>query len=233
MKNHIKWLGHASFEVTTTLGKKILIDPWLTGNPMCPLAEDELPTPDLVLVTHDHHDHYGSDIPALLRKNSGIMIAQPEVVVKALKEGATEEQIVNNGSGMNIGGTVTIEGIAITMTQAVHSSNLGSPTGFIITLEDGKVIYHAGDTGIFASMGLFAELYDIDLALLPIGGIFTMDPLQASLALRLLKPKMAIPMHYQTFPLLEQTAKTFIQLAKEKAPQVIIKPLAPGESLSI
>ncbi len=228
MKNQIKWLGHAAFEITTTRGKRILIDPWISGNPLCPASVEELAAPHLVLVTHDHHDHYGSDLPALLEKGGGILVAQPEVVARAEQEGVSKSRIVSGGSGMNIGGTVEIEGIKVTMTQAVHSAEAGSPCGFIITLEDGKVIYHAGDTGIFASMGLFAELYRIDVALLPIGSVFVMDAEQAALALTLLKPKTAIPMHYKTFPLLEQNADKFISAAREKAPQVEIKVLDPG-----
>lgn len=233
MKNQIKWLGHAAFEITTTKGKKILIDPWISGNPVCPLNVKELAAPDLVLVTHDHDDHFGTDLPVLLQNGGGTLLAQPEVAAKAEEAGVAPENIVTGGSGMNIGGTVTIEGIKVTMTQAVHSATAGSPAGFIITLEDETVIYHAGDTGIFASMELFGELYDIDVALLPIGSVFVMDPKQAALALTLLRPKVAIPIHFKTFPALEQNADQFIALAKEKAPATEIKVLEPGESLSI
>lgn len=231
MKNNLRWLGHAAFEITTARGTRILIDPWITGNPACPVKVGEMPAPDLILVTHDHHDHYGSDIPALLGKGQGILISQPEVAARAKKDGVPAAQIITGGSGMNIGGTVEAKGVKATMTQAVHSSESGSPCGYIVTLEDGKTVYHAGDTGIFASMKLFAGLYGIDLALLPIGGVFVMDPLQAAASLELLQPKTVIPMHYRTFPVLEQTADRFIALAKEKAPQVEIKPLQPGESM--
>lgn len=233
MKNQIRWLGHSAFEITTTKGKKVLIDPWISDNPLCPVKIGELSPPNLVLITHDHHDHYGSDLPVLLKKDSATLVAQPEVVERAKQEGILEDRIVTGGSGMNIGGTVEIDGIKVTMTQAVHSSENGSPCGFIITLEDGKVIYHAGDTGIFASMGLFGELYNIDVALLPIGSVFVMDSLQAATALQLLKPKTAIPMHYKTFPVLEQNADRFIAIAKEKAPEVEVKVLQPGEILKI
>ena len=120
---------------------------------------------------------------------------------------------------MNIGGTVTVRDVKVTMTQAVHSSAAGTPCGFIVTLEDGTVIYHAGDTGIFASMKLFGELYDLDVALLPIGSAFVMDPLQAAKALQLLQPKIAIPMHYKTFAALEQSPDSFLTLPEKKHPK--------------
>lgn len=234
MKNQIRWLGHAAFEITTARGKRILLDPWITGNPICPVEVNELAAPDLVLVTHDHHDHYGQDLPVLLAKGNSILVGQPEVMVKARKEGVAADQILTGGSGMNIGGTVEIAGIKVTMTQAAHSSEeAGSPCGFIVTLEDDSVIYHAGDTGIFASMELFGKLYEIDVALLPIGSVFVMDPRQAAFALQLLQPKIAVPMHYLTFPPLEQNADKFIAAAKKKAPQVKIEVLQPGEHLLV
>ncbi|NLJ80689.1 MAG: metal-dependent hydrolase [Firmicutes bacterium] len=234
MENQIKWLGHSAFEITTAGKKRVLIDPWITGNPLSPLQVKDLEAPDLILVTHDHHDHYGTDLPALLASGSGMLAAQPEVAARAQKEGVSADNIVSGGSGMNIGGTVEIGEIKITMTQAVHSSEeAGSPCGFIITLEDGTVVYHAGDTGIFSSMGLFSELYEIDVALVPIGSVFVMDPRQAALALKLLRPKFAVPMHYKTFPVLEQNADQFVRLAKEKAPSVEVKVLEPGEILRV
>lgn len=232
MANKIRWLGHAAFEIITAKGCRILIDPWLTGNPSCPVKAADLAGADLILITHDHHDHYGSDLPVLIKENS-ILVAQPEVVARAKAEGIAANNIINGGSGMNIGGTVAVKEIKVTMTQAVHSSTAGSPCGFIVTLEDGKVIYHAGDTGIFASMKLFGELYELDVALLPIGSAFVMDPLQAAKALQLLQPKIAIPMHYQTFAALEQSPDSFLAFAQEKAPAVEIRVLQPGETTTI
>ncbi|HHY14502.1 MAG TPA: metal-dependent hydrolase [Firmicutes bacterium] len=234
MKNKIKWLGHAAFEITTSRKKRILIDPWITGNPLCPVQVEEVAAPDLVLVTHDHHDHYGEDLPVLLAAGKGTLVGQPEVMAAAQKDGVDADRIVTGGSGMNIGGTVEVDEIKVTMTQAVHSSRqAGSPCGFILTLEDETVIYHAGDTGIFASMELFGRLYDIDVALLPIGSVFVMDARQAAFALRLLQPKTAVPMHYLTFPALEQNADRFIAAAAELAPQVKIEALQPGEQLLV
>ena len=146
------------------------------------------------------------------------------------QHGLPEGLVVNGGIGMNIGGTVAIKDIEVTMVQAHHSSGTANPSGYIVKMEDGTTVYHAGDTGVFASMQLFAELYGIDVALLPIGGCFTMDAAQAAVALRLLNPRIAIPMHYKTFPFLAQSAKGFVDAARAKAPRVKVVELNPGET---
>lgn len=215
------------FEIVTGGGKKILIDPWITGNPACPLRKEELKGPDLLLITHDHFDHLGEDAPFLVEGSEAVIVAQPEVVGKLKEAGVAEKNFF--GMGMNIGGTVEAAGIKVTMVQAFHSAGAGSPYGFIITTEDSIKIYHAGDTGVFADMKLLGELYPLDLALLPIGSVFVMDPLQAACALELLKPKKAILMHYQTFPILVQDADEFVNLAREKAPGVAVQVLEPGQ----
>jgi len=230
MANKVKWLGHAAFEVATAGGKRILIDPWITGNPDSPAPKEEFKGADLILITHDHFDHLGEDLPFLVEGSDTIIIAQPEVVEK-LKEAGIPEKNFIFGMGMNIGGTVETGKIKVTMVQAIHSSAAGSSCGFIISTEDDKKIYHAGDTGIFSGMELLGEIYKIDLALLPIGSVFVMDPLQASFALKLLKPQKVIPMHYKTFPILEQSADEFIRLAKQQAPEVEVIVAAPGEEI--
>jgi len=224
----VKWLGHAAFQITSGQGTVILVDPWITGNPMCPVKVEDIKKADLVLVTHDHFDHMGSDIPAIIRNTEATLIAQPEVAGKLRSEGVPDGNIVY-GMGINTGGSVTLKGITVTMTQAFHSSGVGSPCGYLLTLEDGKTIYHSGDTSIFSSMQLLGEIYQLDLALIPVGGTFTMDALQAATALTLLKPKTVIPMHYKTFPILVQDTAGFVRLAKEKAPQVVVKLLDPGQ----
>ena len=233
MPKSIRWLSHAGFTVSTPGGKTIIIDPWIAGNPLCPVKLDEITTANIVLVTHDHFDHAGNAVD-IATKTGATLVAQPELVNKFKSDfGLANERIVFGGTGMNIGGSATIEGVTITMTQAFHSSALGTPAGYIIKLEDGTVIYHAGDTGIFDSMRLFGELYGIELALLPIGSVFTMDPVQAAKALTLLKPKKAMPMHYKTFPILEQSADRFVELAKKEAPQVEVIVLEPGQEYTL
>jgi L-ascorbate metabolism protein UlaG (beta-lactamase superfamily) len=225
----VKWHGHASFQITSAEGKSILIDPWLEGNPSCATAVADIGKVDYILVTHDHFDHLGQAVD--IAKASGATVAgMVETMGKLQAEmDVPPEQVVNGGFGMNIGGSSDLGDIKITMTQAFHSSETGSACGFVVTLENGKTIYHAGDTGIFGTMATIGELYPLDLALLPIGSIFTMDPLQAAHALTMLKPKAVIPMHYQTFPILEPNADNFAKLAKEKAPGVEVVMLNPGE----
>ncbi len=228
MPKSIRWLGHAGFIVSTPGGKAIIIDPWIVDNPLCPVKLDEITTANIVLVTHDHFDHTGN-VADIVRKTGATLIAQPETVNRFKKDFGLADDRIIFGRGMNIGGSATVDGIAITMTQAFHSSGTGTPSGYIIKLEDGTTLYHAGDTGIFDSMRLLGELYGIDLALLPIGSVFTMDSYQAAKALTLLRPKRVIPMHYKTFPILEQSADRFVELARKEAPDVEIIVLEPGQ----
>ena len=186
---------------------------------------------DIVLITHDHFDHTG-DAGLLLKKfPNAILAAQPELLGKIQSEfNIPDSQIVNGGGGMNIGGTVEICGIRITMTEAVHSSNTGEPSGFIVDI-NGDKIYHAGDTAIMATMDIIGRLFPLKVALLPIGNVFTMDPLQAAESLRMLKPENVIPIHYLTFPILEQSAEEFIKISKEIAPYVNVIPLNIGDAI--
>jgi L-ascorbate metabolism protein UlaG (beta-lactamase superfamily) len=219
--------------ITSAKGKVIYIDPFFVDNPLRPMSLDDVKVANIVLITHDHADHVGDTVD--IAENTGAtVIAQPETVGRMISDlGLSAERVVNFGTGMNIGATVLIDGIMITMTQACHSSQTASNSGFIVKLDDGYTIYHAGDTGIFATMKILGELYPLDLALLPIGGAFTMDSVQAARALTLLNPKKAIPMHYKTWPLLEQSADTFVELAKKEAPGVEIVVLEPGQELAI
>ena len=233
MQKSIRWLGHAGFIVSTPGGKIIIIDPWIVDNPLCPVKLDEITTANIVLVTHDHFDHVGNAVD-IATKTGATLIAQPETVNRFKKDfGLADDRIIFGGFGMNIGGSATVDGITITMTQAFHSSGTGTPSGYIIKLEDGTVIYHAGDTGIFDSMRLLGELYRIDLAILPIGSVFTMDPVQAAKALTLLQPKRVIPMHYKTFPILEQSTDRFVELTRKEAPGVEVIVLEPGQEYAL
>jgi L-ascorbate metabolism protein UlaG (beta-lactamase superfamily) len=229
----VKWNGHANFEITSANGKKILIDPWFDGNPACPVPLADVKESDYIVVTHDHFDHIGNAVD-IVQKTNAVVVGIVELMAKLQAEmGVAPERIVNGGYGMNIGGTVELDGIKFTLTQAFHSCSVGQPCGMIIRLENGKTIYHAGDTGIFATMEIFGRMYKLDLALLPVGSCFTMDPLQAATALTLLKPKAVIPMHYQSFPILEQDTAGFEKLAKKFAPKVKVISLKPGEQYKL
>jgi L-ascorbate metabolism protein UlaG (beta-lactamase superfamily) len=223
----IKYLGHAGFQIATKNEKVIIIDPWLTGNPSAACQVEEIVKADMVLVTHDHFDHI-ADVGRIVKATGATLVGMPEVVGKLKEDAGIPDSQIVFGMGMNIGGTAHIDGIAITMTQAYHSCEKGSPAGYIIKLEDGFTIYHAGDTGVFYSMKILGELYNIDLALLPIGGVFTMDPTQAAMAAKLLQVKKVIPMHYKTFPILEQDALPFTEIMKKEVPEAEVLVLDPG-----
>ena len=225
----LKWLGHAAFIITSPGGKTIVIDPWIVDNPSCPIDLDDIRAADIVLVSHDHFDHTGSAAD-IVKRTGATLVAAPETAAKFQMEmGVASDNVVFGGYGMNIGGSAEVKGITITMTQAFHSSQTACPVGYIIRLENGVTIYHAGDTGIFESMRLLGQLYTIDVALLPVGDAFTMGSFQAAKALTLLRPRKVVPMHYGTFPVLEQDASRFVELAKKESPEVEIVVLEPGQ----
>jgi L-ascorbate metabolism protein UlaG (beta-lactamase superfamily) len=226
----LTWHGHSNFQITTP-ECTVLIDPWFEGNPAACVGSDACSQVDLVLVTHDHDDHTGQVVD--ICKQTGAHVgAVVETAGKLAQSGVPAEQIIN-GIGFNIGGTVEFKGVKVTMVQAFHSSNTGCPVGYILTLNDGYCLYHAGDTGIFSSMELFGRLYSIDLALLPIGGIFTMDPPQAALACTLLECQNVLPMHWGSFPVLEQTTDRFAQELKNLNASTRLIGLQPGQSMEL
>jgi len=230
MTTTITWNGHSNFMLHCA-GTAILIDPYFENNPASPYGWETLSKPDLVLLTHDHGDHVGQAVEICRKTGAklGCIVGTGEKLVKA---GVPEDQVIN-GIGFNIGGTVEVGGARITMTEAFHSSDSGFPAGYIITMPDGLCVYHSGDTGIFANMKIWGELYGIDVALLPIGGVFTMDARQAAMACALLRTKRVIPMHYGTFPLLEQTPEKFLTELEKCAPACEAVILKPGEKISI
>jgi len=228
----IKWFGHAGFQITSEKEKIIIIDPWLTDNPLATRQAKDIIKADIVLVTHDHFDHI-ADAAEIVKATGAILVGMPETVGRLKEEAAIPDSQIVFGMGMNIGGTAMFDGISITMTQAFHSSQTASPAGYIIRLENGFTIYHAGDTGIFSSMKMLGEIFHIDLAMLPIGGVFTMDPAQATLAAKLLGVSKVIPMHFKTFPVLEQDASSFEEIMKKEAPGIEIVVLEPGQSYTL
>lgn len=227
-KTTIKWLSHAGFQITSNSGKILYIDPWFE-NPLSAFNINDVKEAAMVLVTHDHFDHVGQAAD-VVKKTGGLLVANVETARRLQSEShIPAEKVCYFGYGMNIGGNLLYEGISVTMTQAFHSTATGAPCGYIIKLEDGTTIYHAGDTGLFDSMKIFGELYKIDVALLPIGSVFTMDPLQAAWAVKMISPKKVIPMHYKTFPILIQDPKEFVDLTRREAPHVEVVVLNPGQ----
>jgi L-ascorbate metabolism protein UlaG (beta-lactamase superfamily) len=217
----ITWLGHAAFKIEIS-DRIVLIDPWLDGNPTSPVKASEITKADIVYVTHDHGDHLG-DTFNICKRTNATFVATVELGDYA------EENGVKNVAGLNIGGSVEIKGVKLSITQALHTAAKGAPTGVIVEGK-GKAVYHAGDTGLFGDMRFFGELYKLDLGLLPIGGYYTMGAKEAAEAVKLLKPKAVIPMHYKTFPVLAQSADEFARIVREKTPKVKVVVLNPGES---
>jgi len=224
------WHGHANFQILTQ-DLSVIIDPWFEGNPSASCGIEGCERVDLVLVTHDHFDHLG-DTVEICKKYSSMVGAVVETALKLKEMGIPEDQILN-GIGFNIGGTLEFKGLKITMVQAVHTTGSGCAVGYILVFDDGYCIYHAGDTGIFSSMELFGQMFSIDLALLPIGGVFTMDSKQAALACELLKCKAVVPMHWGSFPILENDTKMFEEeLAKRNLECKLIS-MSPGDVIDL
>ena len=226
--SEITWYGHSAFKISAPQAH-VLVDPFFA--PASGVTVESLGAVDLVLVTHDHGDHVGEAAP-ICRATGAMLGAVVGTACKLAQAGVPEAQILN-GIGFNMGGTMEHKGIRATMTQAFHSSDSGAPAGYIIEMPDGLVVYHAGDTCIFSGMELWGQLYHIDVALLPIGGVFTMDARQAALACKLLGCKQVIPMHWGTFPVLAQDTEAFKAELARVAPGCTCIDLLPGQSVQI
>ena len=198
------WLGFGGFYITTPGNKKILIDPWIKNNPSCPETIQHIESVDYIFLTHAHRDH-AEDAVWLAKKTGATVLAGWELAFLLQKKGV--EHVVS----INKGGTRKFGDIAVTAVHADHSSAYvdgneifygGEPMGYVIKFENGYTIYHAGDTNVFGDMALIAELYEPELALLPIGDAYTMSPREAAKAVRLLKTKHFIPTHFGVFDFL-------------------------------
>jgi L-ascorbate metabolism protein UlaG (beta-lactamase superfamily) len=226
----LTWLGHASFRIDTPAGKRVYVDPWF-DNPKCPESEKDPDRCDVIAVTHGHADHVGDTI-ALSKKVGPVPIVAMVELKRWLKsKGAQTDDL----PGPNKGGTVVAEGITFTLTNAFHSSAsndgqyLGEPAGIVVELENGKKVYFAGDTCVFGDMQLIGRIYSPDVAVLPIGGHFTMDPREAGVACELLGVKRVVPCHYGTFPLLAGTPDEL----KRQTSGVEVHAIEPGESVAL
>jgi L-ascorbate metabolism protein UlaG (beta-lactamase superfamily) len=230
----LTWLGHNTFKLATRGAKTVLLDPWVEGNPACPKEHKQIDKLDLMTISHGHGDHM-ADAVTLGKKLKPVTICNYEIHLFLQRRG------VPNTSPMNKGGTQDVAGIKFTMVHATHSSGIedggqvnygGEACGFVITLEDGTRIYHAGDTAVHADMALIGEIYAPEIALLPIGDLYTMSPREAAVAVRMLRPKYVVPSHYGTFPALTGTPEAFREELDRLKVKTEVVALRPGESLS-
>ncbi len=216
----ITWIGHSALKLEGS--KTVFIDPFLSGNPVASMSLDNVNQADLVVVTHDHGDHLG-DAHAICKKTGATLVSIYEIADAAAQQGI-------NAEGMNVGGTVTVGGVAVSLVPAIHTAGLGgTATGTVVEM-DSKKVYHAGDTGLTMEMQLIGEMYQPDIGFLPIDGRFNMTPRLAAKGVELLKIPKVVPFHYDTFPLVNSSPEEFKRLVGDKSEVIIIK---PGEAVEL
>ncbi len=231
----LTYYGHAAFQIEVD-GVKILLDPWLS-NPKSPVKPEEIKDVKLIVVSHSHFDHVGDTVTIAKNNPDAKILAVYEVADSIAEQlakelGTSKEELFNKGRviGANIGGPVRLDdlGVKVAFTPATHSS-IGVAAGIVVITKD-ATFYHAGDTGVTMDMRLIGEIYKPDVAMLPIGGHFTMDPVEAAKAVELVRPRVAIPMHYGTFPVLYGDPEEFKKLVEDKCLPTKVEILQPGES---
>jgi L-ascorbate metabolism protein UlaG (beta-lactamase superfamily) len=230
------WLGHSGVEIKTPGGQVVLVDPWFE-NPKSPRTVEQQPGCDILLVTHGHFDHLSPATLALARRVHPTMPCIHELSLFFVHELGESAEVV----GMNMGGTYQTHGLRITMVPALHSASdqfgaefvrsFGQPAGFVIELENGFRVYHSGDTTVFGDMRLIRELYAPDLAMLPIGDHYTMDPRAAAVAVDLLGVRNILPIHWGTFPILTGKPAQLADAIKTRGVSATVHAWQPGEAV--
>jgi len=223
------WVGHGTWKARSAKGKEILIDPWVMGNPAAPETLKTVDRCDLMLITHGHFDHI-HDAVEIARRTKPTIVTNHEIGVWLTSKGIDGEKIFAG----NQGGTIDAEGVKVTLVHAEHSCGItedsgavvygGQACGFVIEFENGFTVYFAGDTDVFGDMALIAELGHFDVAFLPIGGFYTMNPDRAAKAVSLLGVKTVVPMHFATFPILSGRPDQLQELVGNGVKVLDIKP---------
>jgi len=231
----ITFLGHATFRFVTAGGGHIIIDPFLTENPQTPDDMKQVDELDTILITHGHFDHF-SDVEPLAGQTGAATVSNFEIFSYLQRQG------IENATPIQKGGTIEVGGLKVTATNAFHSSSIqlddgsyiygGEPMGYVIEFESGFKLYHAGDTAVFGDMRLIGEIYNPDLALLPIGNQVVMSPYEAAHAARLLGVEHVVPIHYGTFPFVPGTPEEFQEHASALVPELKVHVMKPGDDLA-
>lgn len=244
MEQKITWLGHASWLLETPKGTRILIDPWIEGNPACPIALSDVHDIDIVCVTHGHSDHLGNAIE-ICKSTGALLVTLSEIAVYCARHGVPYDE---NDATIQVGGSTRQKDVRIRAVAALHCSDMwgfenredpyvtttGSGCcGFVIEPEDGRPVYFAGDTGVFGDMALIARLYHPYVSVLPAGDKFTMGIREAAVACSLLNSPYVIPGHYNTFPSNQADMDAFCKMVEQEAPATRPVILKPGETFTL